>query len=389
MEVKAGYKQTDVGVIPAEWDAGSLNKFWAVIDCKHLTAEFVENGIPVASIGEVQNRFVDLTNANQTTEQFYYQLIEGGRKPQPGNLILSRNATVGEVAQITERHPPFAMGQDVCLLRKRSSEYSTDYLQAVFQSPIIARQLENLMVGSTFKRINIEQIRSFEIPFPKSPEQRVIATALSDVDVLISSLNIMIAKKRDLIQAAMQELLTGKRRLQGFSGAWQKRNLGKLLKLRYGKGQQGIFKKDGLYPILATSGEVGRTNAVIYEKPSVLIGRKGTIDSPLYIDTPFWAIDTIFYSEINDFCDPKFIFYRFCIIDWLCYNEASGVPSLNAKTIENIEILYPKRDEQRAIATLLSDMDAELAALEQERDKIRAIKQGMMQELLTGRIRLT
>src|ERR1041385_5878239 len=114
MEVKTGYKKTDVGMIPEDWDTGDLGRFWDVKDCKHVTAKFVDNGIPVASIKEVQSRFVDLTNAKQTTNQYYTLLIEGGRKPLPGDLILSRNATVGEVAQVTDWHPVFAMGQDVC-----------------------------------------------------------------------------------------------------------------------------------------------------------------------------------------------------------------------------------------------------------------------------------
>jgi len=139
MEVKPGYKQTEVGVIPKGWDAGGLGRFWTVTDCKHVTAEFVADGIPIASIKEVQSRYVELTNARQTTEHFYSLLIEGGRKPQPGDLILSRNATVGEVAQVSDWHQRFAMGQDVCLLRKKSPDHSTDFLQAVFQSPVIAK----------------------------------------------------------------------------------------------------------------------------------------------------------------------------------------------------------------------------------------------------------
>src|SRR5438874_9967705 len=114
-KLKQGYKQTEVGVILEDWEVDNLKRFWAVIDCKHLTAKFVGNGIPLASIREVQSRFVELENANQTTQLYYLALIEGGRKPQPGDLIFSRNATVGEVAQVAEWNPPFAMGQDVCL----------------------------------------------------------------------------------------------------------------------------------------------------------------------------------------------------------------------------------------------------------------------------------
>jgi len=203
MKLRPGYKQTEVGVIPEDWAIGSLSRFWTVTDCKHVTAQFVDNGFPIASIKEVQSRFVDLTNAKQTIQQFYNLLIEGGRKPRVGELIQSRIATIGEVSQVAEWHPPFAMGQDVCLLRKKSPEFSTDYLQAVFRSSIIANQLSDLMVGSTFKRANVQQIKNFTVPMPPPSEQEAIAEALSDADALIESVEQLIAKKRHIKQGAM------------------------------------------------------------------------------------------------------------------------------------------------------------------------------------------
>src|SRR5207249_4128127 len=156
----------------------------------------------------------------------------------------------------------------------------------------------------------------------------------------------------------------------------------------HGKSQRDVEATDGPYPILATGGEIGRANRFLYDKPSVLIGRKGTIDQPQYMDTPFWTVDTLFYSVIHEPNHAKFIFYQFCLIDWKQHNEASGVPSLNARTIERLEIRSPGPDEQTAIAAILSDMDAEIALLEARRDKAYALKQGMMQQLLTGSIRL-
>jgi len=208
------------------------------------------------------------------------------------------------------------------------------------------------------------------------------------MDALLGALDQLIAKKRDLKQAAMQQLLTGQTRLPGFHGEWETKRLGDILKVRHGKSQHGITAPDGEYPILASGGEIGRTNSFIYDKPSVLIGRKGTIDSPQYVDSPFWTVDTLFFTEISTEADAKFVFYKFIMIRWRSYNEASGVPSLNAKTIENIEIEIPSHAEQTAIAEMLTDMDAELAALAQRRAKTRALKQGMMQELLTGKTRL-
>ena len=106
------------------------------------------------------------------------------------------------------------------------------------------------------------------------------------------------------------------------------------------------------------------------------------------MDTPFWTVDTLFYSIIKNGNSAKFLFYLFWRIDWKRYNEASGVPSLNARTIEGIEVKCPGPNEQEAIAIVLTDMDAELATLEKRLTKTRDLKQAMMQELLTGKTRL-
>jgi type I restriction enzyme S subunit len=106
------------------------------------------------------------------------------------------------------------------------------------------------------------------------------------------------------------------------------------------------------------------------------------------MDSPFWSVDTLFYSDVFHPNVAKFLYYRFCLIDWMRHNEASGVPSLGAKVIESIEIACPDATEQEAIAKALTDIDADVAALESRLTKARALKQAMAQALLTGRIRL-
>ena len=176
--------------------------------------------------------------------------------------------------------------------------------------------------------------------------------------------------------------------LPGFSGEWELRNFGAVLKVKHGKSQRAVEAIDGPYPILASGGVIGRSSEALYSKPSVLIGRKGTIDKPRFMDTPFWTVDTLFYTEINFDSDPKFLYYKFCMVDWYRYNEASGVPSLNASVIERIEILVPAIAEQQAIALVLTHTDALIKALDKLIAKKRAIKQGAMQQLLTGKTQL-
>jgi type I restriction enzyme S subunit len=258
--------------------------------------------------------------------------------------------------------------------------------------------------GAGRYKLNKNTLINLPCVIPNSvKEQTAIATVLSDVDALITSLTNLIDKKRQIKTATMQQLLTGKQRLAGFGKGkgmkqtelgeipedWAVKKLGLLLKIKHGKSQHRIQKLDGIYPILATGGEIGRTNTPLYTKPSVLIGRKGTINNPQYRSEPFWTVDTLFYTEINANADIKFIYYKFCSINWLIYNEASGVPSLNAKTIESVDIIIPTTNqEQQAIAQVLSDMDDDINALETRLAKTKAIKQGMMQELLTGKTRL-
>ena len=169
---------------------------------------------------------------------------------------------------------------------------------------------------------------------------------------------------------------------------WETVRVAEILRIRHGKNQSQVQVADGAYPILASGGEIGRSKSFLYDKPSVLIGRKGTIDKPQYMESPFWTVDTLFFSEISPNNFPKFVYYKFCSIKWRSFNEASGVPSLNAATIENIVVSRPPLKEQKAIAEALSDVDALINSLEALLTKKRNIKTGVMQELLTGRTRL-
>lgn len=169
---------------------------------------------------------------------------------------------------------------------------------------------------------------------------------------------------------------------------WEKVQLGDILSVRHGKSQHQVVNSNGVYPIFGTGGLMGWADEFLYDKPSVLIGRKGTINRPQYFDKPFWTIDTLFYTEINKNVSAKYIYYLFNTIDWYSHNEASGVPSLNSKVIEKISILLPSLEEQKVIAKALTDTDNLIHSMEKLIDKKEKIKKGTMQELLTGKKRL-
>ncbi len=170
---------------------------------------------------------------------------------------------------------------------------------------------------------------------------------------------------------------------------WDEVKLNDVLIIGHGKDQKQVICEGGKYPILGTGGCIGYTNDFLYDKESVLIGRKGTIDKPQYMTTPFWTVDTLFYTKIKDNAIPKYIYYLFQSIDWYKHNEATGVPSLSSKNIINIQASLPPLPEQKKIAEVLSTVDDKIDSIEQEVDQIRTLKKGLMQKLLTGQLSVT
>ena len=270
--------------------------------------------------------------------------------------------------------------------RPVNDRLNPEFAQYCFDSRFVRGQIVSSATYTTRALTNGRILSNVKLPLPDdSDEQQAIAAALSDADGVVAGLERVIAKKRLIKQGAMQDLLTARRRLPGFSGEWEVKRLGDALTVRHGRSQKEVEHPTGEYPILATGGQIGTATKFLCDKPSVLIGRKGTIDVPRFMDTPFWSVDTLFYTDVHSGYDARFLFYVFLIVDWMSYNEASGVPSLNAKTIENIEVQIPECDEQQAIAAVLSDMDAEIQTLEARLTKARAVKEGMRQNRLTGR----
>ncbi|MBR3655346.1 MAG: restriction endonuclease subunit S [Elusimicrobia bacterium] len=169
---------------------------------------------------------------------------------------------------------------------------------------------------------------------------------------------------------------------------WQKLKIKKCLTICHGKSQHEVEDKNGKYPILGSGGIIGFANKYIYNKPSVLIGRKGTIDIPRYMDSPFWTVDTLFYSIVNKGFSAKFLYYLFNTINWYRYNEASGVPSLSASTIMNIECIVPPIKEQEKIVEILELWDKAIETTKKLIEQKQLQKKYLMQKLLTSKIRM-
>lgn len=199
-----------LGQVPEHWTVSKLKYFVNVVDCKHITAEFFDEGIPLASIGEVKGWKVNLLNAKLTNEKHYQELIDGNRTPQVGDIIYTRNATVGEASLVHSDLPKFALGQDVCLIHI-IQKLLPEFLLHFLKSEIIKIQLNSAMVGSTFKRINVDDIRNYLIVIPPAEEQESILKDLSKkiekydllIDFAVQQIKLMQERRTALISSAV------------------------------------------------------------------------------------------------------------------------------------------------------------------------------------------
>lgn len=262
------------------------------------------------------------------------------------------------------------------------------------------------MAGSIHNTIYMPVFKALQVLLPPRAEQEAIAEALGDADALIEGLEALIAKKRDIKQGAMQDLLTGSRRLPGFQGHWIKQKLGSVVAIRNEKVQ--TYNNDlalrciELEQILSATGRVERlvdatdrySTKYRFQPGDVLFGRLRPYlrkywlaDEEGVCSTEIWPLMTL-----GDLVDNGFLFFSVQTEGFIVAASAAygtHMPRADWKMIAEYELFLPPTvDEQRAIATVLSDLEAEISALEKKLAKARAVKQGMMQVLLTGEIRL-
>ena len=296
------------------------------------------------------------------------------------------------------------------VLRSKGDLSDPYFIFAQLFSRNVNDQIAKILAGSNYPAINSRDVKLIEIPYPSQiSEQRAIAKVLSDVDGLLKALEALIAKKRAIKQATMQQLLTGKTRLPGFSGAWETKQIGDVVNLCSEKNNLGAD-----IPVLTCSKHLGFVDSLSYFKNQVFskdlsgykIIRRGQIGYPInHVEEGSIGLqdlyDVALVSPIYVVCSPKkyinsFFLHRLLKLESYRQEFANATTSsinrrgsLRWPTFSKIHVTLPLIDEQVAIAAVLNDVETEIAALEKRRDKTRTIKQGMMQQLLTGRVRLS
>jgi type I restriction enzyme S subunit len=420
MDVKPGYKQTEVGVIPEDWNVvnfGDLVNYTKGYAFK--SSEYVDNGVRVIRVSDTTYDsikddgavFVAERSANRYTtwclreNELIFSTV-GSKPPMYDSLV-------GKVILVPHEYSGSLLNQNAVLIRaKKYSQSFQKLLLNHFRTDRYIQYIETIFRGNANQAsITLADLFKYKLPIPPTKaEQEAIAEALSDSDALIESLEQLLAKKRQIKQGAMQELLTGKKRLPEFSGEWGTSPLRRFVRQFIvpmrdkPKRLTGdipwcrIEDFDGMYLTGSKSGQfvdietVRAMNLKVYPAGTLLVSCSADLGRCAIVARPLVSNQTFIGLEIDESVASNVFFYYFMTSRAEELNNLSSgttISYLSREQFEEFVAFVPiGKKEQTAIATVLSDMDAEIAALEAKLAKARQIKQGMMQELLTGRIRL-
>ena len=423
MEVKAGYKQTEVGVIPEDWDVTNVCEIASPVrnaivggpfGSDLVSTDYVDNGVPVIRGPNVGTKFV--SGDFVFVSKIKAKSLEANLA-HPSDLVFTQRGTLGQVSLVPKNnYKQYLVSQSQMKLTVNRNLANPEFYYYLFSGTEQQKLIQENTIQTGVPHINLGILRLLPIKRPPLAEQEAIAEALSDADALIEALVALLVKKRQVKQGAMQELLTGKRRLPGFSGEWEETTLGRTAILRAGINKplsemgsgvlyvtvQDLYSDtsidvENLGRIKVSSDEIAakllKTGDIVFGKSSVKRDGIGYPSQFLGCTEPVVFSGFTFCARpILEVVSASFLFYSLRWEKtrlWLIENsQASAITNINQSIADRIPLLLPPVPEQTAIAEILSDMDAEISALEEKLVKARQVKAGMMSVLLTGRVRL-
>lgn len=372
MMIPYGYKQTEAGVIPEDWECTTAKQLMKIETGSRNTENKTNTGI---------YPFFVRSQKIESIDTYHYNC----------EAVLTAGDGVGTGKVFHYYIGKFDAHQRVYVMsgfNGISGRYFYYYFSENFE-----KEVSKYTAKSSVDSVRHDMIAEMKIPLPPLPEQQRIAEALSDVDGMISSLEKLVAKYKSIKTACLQQMFpqngetVPRMRLPGFTGAWEQRKLGELVDVCSGRDYKHL--SEGTIPVYGTGGYMLSVNdALSYDRDAIGIGRKGTIDRPYILKAPFWTVDTLFYAIPREKVDLNYAFDIFQNIDWKKKDESTGVPSLSKTAINDIDVLAPKHGEQQTIGQFFAAIDHLITIHQRKSEKVQKIKQGMMQQLLTGKIRL-
>lgn len=399
-----GYKQTEVGVIPEDWECceiGQLGPF--VTSGSRGWAEFYSvYGEPFVRITNMTRESISLDLSDLKYVQLPDRANEGKRTQlQNGDLLVSITADIGIISYVDDQlQKPAYINQHIALVRFDKQKVNSQFLSYFLACETSQKWFRGGTDQGAKAGMSLITVRQIKAALPPTiAEQNLIARALSDTDALIESLEQLLTKKRQIKQGAMQELLTGERRLPEYADEWIEKELGEVAEIIMGQSPSSSFYNSqgkGL-PLIQGNADILNRETIRRVFTTEITKKGNSGDILMSVRAPVGEISRAMFDiclgrgvcairYANDFLYHYLIWQE---PSWAKLSKGSTFDSVNSLDIKVFKVFIPSSsEEQTAIATILSDMDIEIRAIETKLTKTRQLKQGMMHELLTGRIRL-
>ena len=388
VDKKHGYKFTEeFGLIPNDWEVVKIRnvaQIFGRIGFRGYTKDdIVSQGYGAISLSPTNIKENGLSYDNNTYISWYKYEESPEIKIFNGDILLVKTGSSYGKSSIVEHLPQEATINPQLIVFK-NLKANNKFFSYILKNRNFIEQIEKIVVGGAIPTLSQEQIYSFNIIYPPLPEQEKIAEVLSDVDSLIDKTLGLINKKKNLKTATMQKLLTPK-------DNWECKTLGEITQNIYQPQtiSQDVFTISG-YPVFGANGKIGLYSDYNHEKAQVVVTCRGNSCGRINMTEPYsWITGNAMVINVDNVeFDKKFLFYILSYIDLSILITGSGQPQIVRNNLIEIKIFYPTISEQQKIATILSDMDLEIEMLQKELGKYQDLKIGIMQQLLTGKVRL-
>lgn len=422
--VKPGYKQTEIGVLPEDWKISTLGVQYNITSSKRVfQSEWRDSGIPFYRAREiaVMGEGVPAPKGLYISEEMYERYSKQYGAIKENDVLITGVGTLGKV-YVVKKDDRFYFKDGNIIWLQWNGQYSSQFLKQLYRTPALIDQVFGNSGGSTVPTYTITNAKATIVPCPDYSEQCEIAEVLSSVDTLIAAIEKQLSKKKAIKQGTMQELLTGKRRLPGFSGEWETKKLEDYCSLitkqtgfdysAYIKPALITRKMPNTVPMIQTINFRGRKftfetdyyipQSIAMQFPNIVLNKKCVLFSIVGASVGNVGL---YPGNITAFCggaigitrfrneqDAEWVFNYMSSPDGqsqIQYVTKGGAQAtVTIADIRNFKIPTPEKGERDAISSILENMDHEIEVLEEKLAKYRQVKQGMMQQLLTGKIRL-
>ena len=394
--IREGYKRTTVGVIPEEWEVKKIDELTKYYDGTHQTPIYEEKGIPFYSVQHVTAN--DFSDTKFISEEVFEKESERVVM-EKGDILMTRIGDVG-TAKLIDWDVKASFYVSLALI-KQCDDLDSKFFEQSINGALFQRVLHKKIIHVAFpKKINLGEIGKLKLPIPPLPEQQAIANCLTTWDSGIEKLTQLIAAKREQKKGLMQQLLTGKKRLDGFVGEWEEKKLGDIAdclnNVRVPLNSSQRDKMRGNIPYCGANGIVDYVNDHVIDDDIILLAEDGGYfdefqNRPIAyrMNGKCWVNNHAHILKAKEFFDQSFLFYSLVHKNIVPYIVGGTRAKLNQSALLQIKMIVPKTiEEQNAIAHILTIADQEISLLEKKLEAMKEEKKGVMQVLLTGKKRL-